>query len=147
MYTKVDMGKAANSILLRFSGYIEHRSAKDVSLDGQDDSGRWKQPWGVKGNGEWAGEHSRYLTRTNYVSVVPPYITITFVTSPIWPTRQVDNKCAFDSQKPDPSSPRVQLVPGEVSIPSHLFTKLTCDKLSNHNWVTPWLLIHVSCNL
>lgn len=40
MNTKVDMGKAANSILLRFSGYIEHRSAKDVSLDGQDDSRR-----------------------------------------------------------------------------------------------------------
>lgn len=40
MNTRVDMGKAANSVLPRFSGYIEHRSAKKVSADGPDDSRR-----------------------------------------------------------------------------------------------------------
>lgn len=40
MSTRVDMGKAANTILPRFSRYIEHRSAKEVSADGADDSRR-----------------------------------------------------------------------------------------------------------
>lgn len=34
MSTRVDMGKAANTILLRFSGYIEHRSTKEVGANG-----------------------------------------------------------------------------------------------------------------
>lgn len=44
MNTRVDMGKAANTILLRFSGYIEHRSTKEVSADGQMVAGGEKGP-------------------------------------------------------------------------------------------------------
>lgn len=35
MNTRVDMGKAGNTILLRFSGYVEHRSTKEVIADGR----------------------------------------------------------------------------------------------------------------
>lgn len=40
MNTRVDMGKAANTTLPRFAGYIEHRSAKEVGADGLSDRGR-----------------------------------------------------------------------------------------------------------
>lgn len=151
MNTRVDMGKAANSILPRFSGHIEHRSAEEVTADGPDDSGRWKRPWEVKGDGERVGEHSGYLTGTTYLSAVSPYTTVTSsVTSPICPSRQQDYECAVDSESlthhfhvfsfPEEKDP-------SFSNPSHPFTRPTWYKLSNCNWMTLWLLIQVSRHL
>lgn len=144
MNTRVDMGKAANTILLRFSGYIEHRSTKEVSAYGWMVAGGEKRPWEVRGHGERVGDQGGGLTGATFLSATSPCIAMTSVPSPICPTRQEDQECAVDaenlthhfhvfifSQECNP----------QISNPSHSFTKLAW-----YNCMALWLLIQVSCS-